>query len=210
MSRARSIGLLLLVGCGGGAGERSPDATLSEVSAPVATDAQAGRSWRRMNIDQLEASIKAVTGGIGWHEDQDGEDVDLFVALDGTLGKPDYLSATEEDLSAGLLFQKFLDDAAKSACGELMDVEPSRGASERALLVEVSLEDTPARDPEAIEANMRAALLRFHGRAIAAGDPALDPWLGLLDGVYDATGSMSDAWETVCVGLITHPDFYSY
>lgn len=209
MSRAAL--LLLLAGCG--EPERAtptPALETTAVEVPLASDAMAGRSWRRMNIDQLKASIEAVTGGIGWTEVQDGEEVDLFVALDGTMGKPDFLSATEEDLVPGLLFQKFLEDAATSACTRLMEVEPGRAAADRALLVAAELEDTPDTAPAAIEANLAAALLRFHGRAVSPGDPALAPWIRLVDGVYALDGDMSAAWRAVCVGLITHPDFYRY
>ena len=178
--------------------------------SPLSDATTAGRGWRRMNIDQLKASIMKVTGGISWTETQSGAEVDLFDALDGTLGKPDYLSATEEDLTPGLLFQKFLDDAATSACGKLMVAEATRTPEQRTLLVDVSLDDTPVSNPDAVEANIRHALLRFHGKQVPAGDARLQPWKDLVGGVYDEDHDMAPAWESFCVALIVHPDFYRY
>lgn len=177
---------------------------------PLQSDASAGRSWRRMNVDQLRASIERVSGGIGWTEEQDGVAVELFDALDGTLGKPDYLAATEEDLAPGLLFQKFLDDAATSVCARLVEAEPGRAAWERTLLVDVTLLDTPTSNPDGIEANLRGALLRFHGREVSSGDASLQPWKDLLTAVYLHHQDMAPAWQAVCTALIVHPDFYRY
>ena len=57
---------------------------------------------------------------------------------------------------------------------------------------------------------MSALLLRFHGRAVPVGDPELEPWVGLFDDIYATTGQPELGWRTVCVGLFTHPDFYSF
>lgn len=198
---------LLLASCG------APTSTVQSTvvaQAPLQSDASAGRSWRRMNVDQLRASIERVTGGLGWTEEQDGQAVELFDALDGTLGKPDYLAATEEDLTPGLLFQKFLDDAATSVCARLIAAEPGRAAWERTLLVDVTLADTPTSSPDAIEANLRGALLRFHGRQLPPGDPTLQPWKDLLSAVYNNHRDMAPAWQAICTTLIVHPDFYRY
>lgn len=194
--------LLLLLACGREA-ELTPVAEL-----PLSAEQSPGRSWRRMNIDQLRASIEQATGGLSWTEEQEGEDVELFEQLAGSLGKPDYLSATEEELAPGLLFQKFLDDAAGSVCRDLVAVDPGR--AEPTFFVHATLDDTPSSNPEAIEENLRAALLRFHGRRLPAGDPALEPYKTLLSTVYADAADMRLAWRAVCVGLITHPDFYSY
>lgn len=213
MNRA-ALTMLPLLACGGG----RPDATVG-APTPVAlgTDEAAGRSFRRMDIDQLSASLELVTGGIGWSEYDEVEslssslvEVDLFEHLSLTLGKPDYLDSTVEDLSAGLLFQKFLDDAAKSACGKLVESEPGRIASERTLLMTVEADTTLASDPDAVAENVSAALLRYHGRKIEPEDPRIQPWATLFDDVTNITGDPMEGWRAVCVALITHPDFYSY
>ena len=64
------------------------------------------------------------------------------------------------------------------------------------------------RVPAALDETLRAAILRFHGQRVEA--EALAPWRTLLDTVYDDSRDMRMAWRAVCVGLITHPDFYSF
>jgi hypothetical protein len=177
---------------------------LGDVDAPVSADA--GRPMRRMDIDQLNASIRAATGGIGWEING----VDQLEDLAGTLGRPDYAESTNEDLSPGLLFQKFLDDAANAVCEELVATEAVGGAS-NVFLVHVTLNDTSLSAPDKVQSNLQAALLRFHGHALEDGDPQLESWRWLFDTTVDVTGGDTLAgWRSVCIGLITHPDFAMY
>jgi hypothetical protein len=170
-----------------------------------------GRQWRRMNIDQLKSSLESVSGGIGWTENSpQGQTVNLFEQLAGSLGKPDYLNTNVEDLEPGMLFQKFLDDAATQVCNEWVERERTQPAQDRLLLVHAEFTDTPEDAPAAVEANMRHALLRFHGRPIVDGDPIVEPWLTLLGNIHEATGNMGTAWRGACVALFTHPDFYTF
>lgn len=196
--------LLSLLACGGRDGSITPvgDVGIATLDAPA-------RPMRRMNIDQLAASMETVSG-IAWTEEQDGESVRLFDALSGSLGKPDYLSSTYEELSPGLLFQKFLDDASKSVCEAWADAERTGPSAERRLLVHVEPEDTTATNPSGVAENLSAALLRFHGRVLAPDDPALQPWQDLFDAGAAAQADPVDGWRLVCVGLYTHPDFYTY
>lgn len=184
-----------------------PEVTVAPAVEVEAVPDTLSRERRRMNVDQVKASMEQVTGGIGWTEVQDGETVDLFERLSVTLGKPDYLASTNEDLVPGLLFQKFLDDAAKSVCTDLMEAEKTRGASERVFLVHADLDDKPGSTE--VDSNLRAALVRFHGTDLPAGSEALEPWQELFSDavVYADT---EQAWRLVCVSLFTHPDFYSF
>ena len=191
--------ILLLLACG-----RGEPTTVGFVE--LAPDTLVGRDRKRMNVDQVQASIERVTGGSGWVEQTDSGELDLFDELAGTLGKPDYLSATDEDTTPGLLFQKFLDDAAVSACTDLVEREAGGGA-DAVFLVHADLDDRPG--SAAVEDNLRHALLRFHGRRVPAGDPSLEPWLALIEEVEGISG-MQGAWRVTCVGLVTHPDFYTY
>ena len=178
--------------------------SLGSVDGPSA--AEAGRVRRRMDIDQLNASLRAVTNGIGWDDDGD----DQIEDLSSTLGRPDYASSTHEDLEPGLLFQKFLDDAANHVCEELVARE-SVGEPDNVFLVNATLADTSASNPDAIAADLRGALLRFHGHALDEGDPQLEPWRFLFDTTVDVTGGDTyAAWRAVCIGLVTHPDFTLY
>jgi hypothetical protein len=168
------------------------------------------RGRRRMDIDQLNASIRLVTGGIGWTEQQGATEVDLFVQLSRTLGKPDYLDLTSEDLTPSLLFQKFLDDAARSVCDRLIERELASLPQDRVLMVQAGPSDRIEDAPDAIEENLRALLLRYHGHALAAGANELGAWTWLFESAQHTSGDPVEAWRAVCVGLITHPDFYSY
>tara|TARA_Y100001968_G_scaffold331477_1_gene386295 strand:+ start:2341 stop:2832 length:492 start_codon:yes stop_codon:yes gene_type:complete len=163
-----------------------------------------------MDIDQLDASIQRVTGGIAWTEDGDPDD-NLFEELASTLGKPDFIDSTQEDLTVSLLFQKFLGDAARSVCTELVQRELETPSSERVLLRYVDEETTPLEDAGAVQANLRYLLLRYHSELIPEGDPRVNPWSWLFESALHVNGGdVPAAWRTVCVALITHPDFYSY
>ncbi len=168
------------------------------------------RGRRRMDIEQLDASIQRVTGGIAWTESGAGSD-NLFEEMSVTLGVPNYIDSTQEDLSVSLLFEKFLGDAARSVCSELVIREQTAASEERVLLVHVGPEATPADDPETIAVNLRYLLLRYHGQDLSEGDPRVTPWTWLFESSFHVSGGDTmAAWQAVCVALITHPDFYSY
>jgi hypothetical protein len=165
------------------------------------------RNRRRMDLDQLQAAIETVTGDIYWGMDEGGR---KFQQLAQTLGKPDYLDITTEDLSPSMLFQKFLGDAARNVCKQLIDREIDTAAAERIFLVHVAETDTLESNPQGVEDNLRYLLERFHSSQIDAGSPLLNPWSWLFESSLLVTQDPPSAWLTVCVGLISHPDFYSY
>ena len=186
-----------------------PAPSVAPIGAPVTVpltdeEAQAGRERRRMNVDQLAAALRVATGR-SWTED--GED--LFERMAGSLGKPDFLDSTSEPLDPGLLFQKFLGDAAKQACSELIAEELTAPPSERRLTANVDLTVRPEQDDAATTAALIRAVLRFHGRELAADHEEIAAWRWLLDEATATSSSTAIGWQTVCVGLITHPDFYT-
>jgi hypothetical protein len=109
-----------------------------------------------------------------------------------------------------MLFQKFLGDAARDVCDQLLTREVESPAAERVFLVEVSETDTLASNPEGVEANLRYLLSRFHSTQLQPGSELLNPWAWLFESSSHITNDPVKAWRTVCVGLLTHPDFYSY
>lgn len=172
---------------------------------PLPTPPVDAREVRRMDIDQLDASIRSATGGIGW--DVDG--VSQFAELAPSLGVPDYTTRTSEDLTAGLLFQKFLDDAASTVCEELVSREAAGTSNVLTGAADPSV--TRAAAPAIADQAIANAVLRFHGRRLAPGEPALDEWTYLFDTTVTVTGGDTlAAWRAVCIGLIVHPDFYTY
>lgn len=180
------------------------DATLLPFVEPMR------RARQRMTIPQLSDSLSAVTGGIGWTELRGGVEEDLFEVFAASLGVPDYVEATREDRSASALFHKFLDEAARFACSELMVRETSGEPYDAKLMVHVSATDTVSSAPEAVDANLRYLLLRYHGRKLSEGSAALTPWRWLFESISHVTDEPAIAWRGVCIALVSHPDFYSY
>ena len=173
---------------------------------PAPVDTPLGRNRRRVDLDQLDALIRAATGGIGWEIGGKNQFVDLAL----TLGKPDYLDQTNEDLEPTALFQKFLSDAARAVCRDTRIRDEKLAAAQRVLMMASGPTDTMATSPAAIDLNLRALLLRYHGRSVALDAPELEHWRWLYETAELKLTSPAAAWQVVCVGLITHPDFYTY
>ena len=203
----RLMSLWLLVSCG------SPEVQVENRGpAEVTPTAQDwGRDWRRMDLDQLKASFERVSGGVKWSSPESRDSVDMFDDLASTLGKPDYLDSTHEDLDPSLLFQKFLKDAATAVCLGILEEDWRRQAAERQFVTELELEATWQSDPEGVRKNLARLLLRFHGRVAAPDSGEIDEWAWLFRSVSHVTASNTQrSWNAVCVALITHPDFYTY
>ncbi len=182
-----------------------------QVHPPVGPDEAPDRDWRRMDIDQLRASLARVSGGIQWNlSTTDVPDLDEFQRLSATLGKPDYVQSTQENLEPTLLFQKFLDDAAVHVCTQLVATDSAKPQNERVFFVHAERNADPFDDADAIEANVQYLVLRYHGRSVPLGDARLEPWTFLYESTHQVTHDSGAAWRAVCVGLITHPDFYTY
>lgn len=164
------------------------------------------RNRRRMDIDQLNTTIVRVTGGIAWFENNKNQ----FEVLASTLGKPDYLDLTREDFEPSALFQKFLDDAARAVCSELIQKELTVPSSKRVLMLHSSPYNTWKDDSEAIDKNLVYLLLRYHGRELTTNAAELQQWRWLYKSAEHVSKSPVTAWRTVCIGLMTHPYFYTY
>lgn len=173
--------------------------------APDVPEPEPGiRSRQRLDLDQLDRALEDATG-FRW---TDAGDNAMLENLSSTLGKPDYIQTTLEDLTPSLLFHKFLDDAARSVCTRLMAAEVDRAPEDRIFLVAVD-PLAPLADADGTDETLSNALLRFHGRKWATDDLRLDVWRWLL-GNTPASVDPLLPWTNVCVGLLTHPDFYAY
>lgn len=174
------------------------------------------RLRRRLDLDQLDASIRRVSGGIGWTEQRGSQEVNLFEELASTMGKPDFINATSEDLDPSIIFQKFLGDAARTVCDRVMERELALapGQGERSLFITISPNEDPRQAKEKATQNIKALMLRFHGRYLGEQDSEQDPrfksWSWLLESSLHTGSSPAHAWRAVCVGMMTHPDFYMY
>jgi hypothetical protein len=158
------------------------------------------RDVRRMNIDQLDASIARVTG----RQWTDATGRSLFEVYAGNLGKPDYAVNTVEDLSATMLFEKFLGDAARTVCDDVVTKHDA------VFFRYARPVDTLAAAPARVKANIQYLVLTFHGRYFEVDAPELETWIWLFDTATARTGDPRRGWRSLCAGLMTHPDFVAY
>ena len=168
------------------------------------------RPRRRMNLDQLNVALRQASGGFGWTRQQGNVEVDLFESLAATLGKPDYLQITIEDLEPSALFQKFLDDAARSVCARMLEHDLETARPEARVLLRHVRPTAEQDDPEAIDLNIRWLLSRIHTRRVPADSAALVGWRWQFEGLRFSGATSDQAWNAMCVALFTHPDFYTY
>ena len=158
------------------------------------------RDVRRMDVDQLNAAVRRATGR-AWTK----SGVDQFEAFAATLGRPDYNTSVSEDLQPSLLFAKVLGDASRDLCQAIVT------ESDPGFFLLAAPDDTPDTDVVAVRQNLSTLILKYHGKALDASDPKLDPWLELMSATAALPGKTPrDAWRGVCIALLTHPDFITY
>lgn len=174
-------------------------------------EARLDRAAGRMTIEQLARSIPVITDGLRWTEDFGAGEVDMLEVLSGTLGAPDYLRITEENLEPTLIIAKFLQDASQRICLRWVDRDRAQPAADRSL---VTHEDWASTDEARVRENLRRLQLRFYARHIAdAADPGLDPLYRLF---VDASSTAPpdraarDGWLAVCIAMMTDPEFVLY
>ncbi|MEO1339405.1 MAG: hypothetical protein AAFV29_27445, partial [Myxococcota bacterium] len=150
------------------------------------------RGPRRMSVAQLARSIETFgqlpAGSIVFPTD-----------LARSLGQPDYLQTTEENLEPTPLFMKFMIDLGGLICGELAANDEARPQDERIFTRFTDRQD-----------NLRHALRQATG---IDGDEAA-PYVERLQRVFEAgqRGPRGDisGYEAVCIALITSPEFLLY
>ena len=192
--------------------EESHDITVSDAGeSDLSSPSQAPtRPRRRMDVDQLDAAMRRISGGPGWTDSNSDNGTSMWQTLALTLGRPDYALTTNEDLQPSPIFQKYLSDAATAMCFTLAaEALLSEGVT-TPLLPHADVEETYASAPDNVRLNMQTLLQNFHGTWTEAADPILDRWLGLFIAATDAGTHPILGWTSVCVALVTHPDFYTY
>ncbi len=176
------------------------------VAVPLMPDPEMPtRQRKRMNIGQLEAALVKASGGIGWVIGGKNQ----FQVLALTLGKPDFVDMTQEDLTPSTLFQKFLGDAAASVCNKLVAADAKAAPDQRVFFVKAEPTASPTKDGAAIAANLAYLVKRWHGRTVAATSPEIAQWQFLLTSVQKVS-TPAEGWQAVCVALATHPNFFTY
>lgn len=201
-------GEVVLDGGGGGEGGMGGEGGAGGEQPPVAG---LDRAVGRMTIEQLARSIPIVTDGLSWTEDFGQGPVNMLDVLAPTLGSPDYLRVTEENLEPTLIIAKFLQDASQRICLRWVERDGNQPVDARSL---VTHEDWASTDEALVRENLRRLQLRFYARQIeAADDPALDPLYQLfVDASSTAPPARAarDGWLAVCIAMMTDPEFVLY
>jgi hypothetical protein len=178
------------------------------------------RAVQRMRIDTLQASMSRVAGNdiagnpIRWNYNNNDGFSDA--AFGKALGRPDYLTSTDESTVPNALYLKFVGDAARDICTQMAKNDLKRpDVTTRALFPKAPVEG--AVTDEQISDNLRYLVLRFLGLRVDAADPMIPA----LRAVYDAgvesvsdpvggeLGPMAEGWRGVCVTLFESPLFHN-
>jgi len=159
------------------------------------------RNKKRMSVAQIWASMVRVSGGVEWKVGNNF----MWEKYSSTLGVPDYQQSVTEDLSPSIMFQKFLDDAAVHTCKHWVDSEYD--GEQRLFFSQIEPGEF---DSDKILLNIIALREQIHGRKMDVDDPIIASFVELHQLVMQRTSNLKSAWETVCVGFFTHPDFYIY
>ena len=171
---------------------------------------------QRMSVRQLRASLPVILGGETWKVGA----VNGFDARSVTLGEPDYIGVVDENFEPSPLYVKFMGDMARDACNRALAVDVAQPTMAiRSIEKFVGLTDTVASNKAGVDENLRYLRLAFHGMKVAATD---EQPIAALRTLFDesvkaakGTGALTQAhvtegWRTVCVALLTAPEYHLY
>jgi hypothetical protein len=182
------------------------------------TTIEATRGVQRMPITILEASIPIVAGShvaggaITW-KDGKGEALadNVFGAV---LGRPDYITVTEENPAPSSLYVKFMRDMARDVCTRIVSSDTQRAAFGDTTLWRFAPVDGSASD-EQINENLRYLVLRFLGMRLDSDDAYITQLRAVFDAGRDIPGGEwagveadTEGWRSVCIGLLESPAFH--
>lgn len=170
----------------------------------------AARAAGRMTIEQLARSIPVITDGLRWTEDFGDGPQDMLEVLAPTLGAPDYFLVVEESLEPSLIIAKFMQDAANRICVRWVARDEGLPLADRTL---VQHEEWQSRSPALVQANIQRLMLRFFGRVVPDDDAQLADLVALFEAASEGAPAglaAQDGWLSVCVALMTDPEFVIY
>ena len=176
-----------------------PEVSESEIGEgsvePVET--VSARRLKRMSVAQARDSMVQISGGVYWG----AEDESYWDEYSETLGVADYQLRVENDRSPSVMFQKFLDDAATATC---------LGWIEAPDTTFFSIEDRESLAREDIVTNILGLRWQIQGKPKDTTSLIIDDYEALFVKSHQRTESTEAAWQTVCVAMFTHPDFFMY
>ncbi len=171
---------------------------------------------QRLSVKQLRSSLPVLLGGETWKIGA----ANGFDTRSVTLGEPDYIAVVDENLEPSPLYVKFMQDMARDACNRAMAADVANAVmANRSIEKFVALTDTVATNKPGVDANLRYLRLAFHGMKVdAADDQPIASLRKLFDDTVKAakgTGTVTQAhvtegWRTVCVALLTAPEYHLY
>ncbi len=176
-----------------------PEISESELGDAVIepSDTTVGRQLKRMTIPQARDSMKQISGNIVWGDDDESN----WDAYADTLGVADYQLRVESDRSPSVMFQKFLDDASSHTCGAWVQAPDTTF---------FQIDDPTSVDRSDVRANIVGLRWQIQGKAKDASAAIIDDYEQLFYLASERADSHLTAWQTVCVAMFTHPDFFMY
>jgi hypothetical protein len=217
--RALTIALFFVIGCDntavtpeGNPGPNNTEQTVPDHWTPTTPDdhgstildpagVSEGKTARRLTVDQLRRSIPALFAGLTWTIGDGGRRAVGFNALARTLGEPDYIQSTTNNLDASPLFAKYMDDMAGDVCTKAIERDrTTANASDRLIMRETD-----------VDANLRYLRLKLHALYVPAGSTdSIVELRQLYDDVVAESGNPDDGWFAVCVAMLSAPEFMTY
>ena len=156
------------------------------------------RQLKRMTVAQARDSMEQISGGIPWGEEGRESNWDEYA---DTLGVADYQLRVKSDRTPSVMFQKFLDDAATETC---------LGWIQSADSTFYSIDDTDSMTREDVRSNIVGLRWQIQGKAKDETALIIDDYEKLFFKAHQRTDSLDFSWQTVCVAMFTHPDFFMY
>ena len=129
------------------------------------------------------------------------------------LGRPDYISVTEEATAPSSLYVKFMRDMSRNVCSQIASSDDLRSDFSKTTLWRFAPVDGSASE-EQINENLRYLTLRFLGMRLAADDPYIIKLRAVFDAArvapegWGGAKGDSEGWRTVCIGLLESPAFH--
>ncbi|MFP6683814.1 MAG: hypothetical protein VB934_03840 [Polyangiaceae bacterium] len=234
---------LLALGCASGDPAPGPTGASTGAGIPAQREAAgdlteidtvahtATRQVRRISLDSLQASLGIVAGNdihgqpIYWRAAYgvnkiqfDGLNSGGYSKFGDELGRPNYLTETEESVLTTALYMKFMRDLATNVCSQMVEADRAYGPSSLPAgdrnLWRFAPVSTPASE-EQVTQNLQYLVLRF--LALKATSDA--PLVASLREVYRAgetsTGHLSgdedaqiEGWRGVCIAMLESPLFH--
>lgn len=176
-----------------------PDITESELGEVIIdrTVAPSRRQLKRMTVAQARDSMAQISGNIVWGD----EETSNWDEYADTLGVADYQLRVESDRSASVMFQKFLDDAASATC---LEWTMTSGSSF------FTADDPTSMSRADVRANIVGLRWQIQGKVRDDSAAIIDDYEALFFKAHERTDSLDLSWQTVCVAMFTHPDFFMY